>query len=79
MINFTNFRIVHKNDWYERQVNLIPEISREDLNFIKNLEKYSMCPPAAHWSIIQSINYITKKIYLVILWSVVFLEAVTLF
>ena len=21
-----------------------------------------MCPPAAHWSIIQSINYISKKI-----------------
>ena len=61
IFNFTNFRIVHKNDWYERQVNLIPEISKDDLNFIKNLEKYSMCPPAAHWSIIQSINYISKK------------------
>ena len=61
LINFTNFRIVHKNNWYERQINLIPEISKNDLNFIKNLEKYSMCPPAAHWSIIQSINYISKK------------------
>ena len=61
LINFTNFRIVHKNNWYERKINLIPEISKNDLNFIKNLEKYSMCPPAAHWSIIQSINYISKK------------------
>ena len=40
LINLTNFRIVHKNDWYERQVNLIPEINKNDLNFIKNLEKY---------------------------------------
>tara|TARA_A100001015_G_scaffold311585_2_gene415122 strand:+ start:173 stop:943 length:771 start_codon:yes stop_codon:yes gene_type:complete len=61
LVNYTNFRIVHKNDWYERQVNLIPEIVEDELNFIKNLEKYSMCPPAAHWSIIQSIKHISKK------------------
>ena len=61
IFKFTNFRIVHKNDWYERQVNLIPEVSKDELNFIKGLEGYSMCPPAAHWSIIQSINYISKK------------------
>ena len=61
LLNYTNFRFVHKNNWYERQVNLIPEISDEDLDFIKSLENYSMCPPAAHWSIIQSINYIFQK------------------
>ena len=61
IFKFTNFRIVHKNDWYERQVNLIPEVSKDELDFIKGLEGYSMCPPAAHWSIIQSINYISKK------------------
>ncbi len=61
LINLSNFRIVHKNDWYERQVNLIPEINNNDLSFIKKLEKYSLCPPAAHWSIIQSINYISKR------------------
>ena len=61
IFKLTNFRIVHKNNWYERQVNLIPEISEEDLNFIKKLEHVSMCPPAAHWSIIQSIKHINKK------------------
>ena len=61
LFKLTNFRIVHKNNWYDRQVNLIPEISKEDLNFIKKLEHFSMCPPAAHWSIIQSIKHINKK------------------
>ena len=61
ILNYTNFRIVHKDNWYERQVNLIPEISDEDFHFIKGLENYSMCPPAAHWSIIQSIKYISQK------------------
>ena len=61
LFNYTNFRIVHKDNWYERQVNLIPEISNEDSNFIRSLENYSMCPPAAHWSIIQSVKYISKK------------------
>jgi O-methyltransferase len=61
ILNYTNFRIVHKDNWYERQVNLIPEISDEDFRFIKSLENYSMCPPAAHWSIIQSIKYISQK------------------
>ena len=37
LINLTNFRIVHKNDWYERQVNLIPEMNKNVItktNFI---------------------------------------------
>ena len=61
LYNYTNFRVVHKDNWYERQVNLIPEICEDDFHFIKSIENYSMCPPASHWSLIQSIKYISKK------------------
>ena len=53
-----NYTIEHKNAWYKRQENYLAEIKKKDLNFLQKISRFSMCTPANHWAIIQSINHI---------------------
>tara|TARA_Y100000590_G_scaffold318563_1_gene360465 strand:- start:2636 stop:3397 length:762 start_codon:yes stop_codon:yes gene_type:complete len=59
--NLFNYEIVHKNDWYKRKENFVPEISSQELKLIQKISNYSMCSPVNHWAIIQSMKYIKNK------------------
>jgi O-methyltransferase len=56
-----NFKIEHIDSWYKRKENSIAEIEADELKFIKNISNYSMCTPANHWAIIQSLKHIKKN------------------
>lgn len=58
ILSIWNYTIEHKKTWYKRQENYIAEIKKQDLDFITKISKFSMCSPANHWAIIQSINHI---------------------
>ena len=54
------YRIESLDSWYNRQENFLSEIEKQDSNFLKQINKYTMTTPANHWAIIQAINHINK-------------------
>jgi len=61
LLNKFNFKLEHSNSWYKKNENYLAEIEEDDLNFIKEIDKFSMCKPPEHWAIIQSINHIKNN------------------
>ena len=61
IINKFNFKIEHKNSWYKRNEHFIAEISKPELEILKNISDYSMSTPANHWAIVQSIKHIKNN------------------
>lgn len=61
LLNKFNFKLEHRNSWYKKNENYLAEIEEDDLNFIKKIDRFSMCKPPEHWAIIQSINHIKKN------------------
>lgn len=61
LLNKFNFKLEHRNSWYKKNENYLAEIEEDDLNFIKEIDRFSMCKPADHWAIIQSVNHIIKN------------------
>ena len=61
ILNIFNYRIEHVKSWYKRQENYLAEIKDDDLDFLKKINSYTMCAPANHWAIIQSINFIKEN------------------
>ena len=62
LLNKFNFKLEHRNSWYKKNENYLAEIEDDDLNFIKEIDRFSMCKPPEHWAIIQSINHIKNNI-----------------
>jgi hypothetical protein len=56
-----NYKIEHVKSWYKRQENYLAEIEESDLNFLKKINEFTMCAPANHWAIIQSLQHIKKN------------------
>ena len=56
-----NYKIEHVDSWYKRQENFISEISKEELNLIKQIQPYTMSSAPNHWAIIQSLKHIKKN------------------
>lgn len=56
-----NYTIEHKNSWYKRQENFLAEIEDDDKDFLTKMNNYTMCKPANHWAIIQSLHHIKDK------------------
>ena len=61
LLNKFNFKLEHRNSWYKKNENYLAEIEEDDLNFIKEIDKFSMCKPPEHWAIVQSINHIKNN------------------
>ena len=61
LLNKFNFKLEHRNSWYKKNENYLAEIEDDDLNFIKEIDRFSMCKPPEHWAIIQSINHIKNN------------------
>ena len=61
LLNKLNFKLEHRNSWYKKNENYLAEIEDDDLNFIKEIDRFSMCKPPEHWAIIQSINHIKNN------------------
>lgn len=57
----SNYKIETLDSWYNRQENFLAEIEENDANFLKKINKYTMCTPANHWAIIQAMNHIKKN------------------
>ena len=58
ILSLNNYIIENKNSWYKRQENFLAEIEDNDLFFLKKISNFSMCTPANHWAIIQSVQHI---------------------